>query len=97
LFVNVYFHQMKSLADSLTSIGQPLWDEEFLSYLLAGLDKDYDALYQVVNSRTTCIPIRDLFSQLLATEIYPNMCPLYIYDMERPADWAVQSTQINLP
>jgi hypothetical protein len=24
LFVNVYFHQMKSLADSLTSIGQPL-------------------------------------------------------------------------
>jgi histone deacetylase 1/2 len=59
---------MKALADSLTIIGQPLRDEEFVSYLLAGLDKDYDALYQVVNSRTTCIPIRDLFSQLMATE-----------------------------
>jgi histone deacetylase 1/2 len=66
--VNVYFHQMKALSDSLTSIGEPLRDAEFVSYVLAGLDEEYDALYQVVTNRPTPIPIRDLFSQLQATE-----------------------------
>nr|XP_051211614.1 uncharacterized protein LOC127329110 [Lolium perenne] len=66
--VNTYFHQMKALSDSLTSIGEPLRDAEFVSYILAGLDEEYDALYQVVTNRTTPIQIRDLFSQLQATE-----------------------------
>ncbi|KAK1613214.1 hypothetical protein QYE76_036887 [Lolium multiflorum] len=66
--VNAYFHQMKALSDSLTSIGEPLRDAEFVSYVLAGLDEEYDALYQVVANRTTPILIRDLFSQLQATE-----------------------------
>jgi hypothetical protein len=62
--INVYFHRMKALADSLASIGEPLRDAEFISYLLAGLDKDYDALYQVVNARQGAMPIRDLYSLL---------------------------------
>jgi hypothetical protein len=66
--VNSYFHHMKALSDSLTSIGEPLRDAEFVSYILAGLDEEYDSLYQVVTNRTTPIPIRDLFSQLQATE-----------------------------
>ncbi|KAK1645860.1 hypothetical protein QYE76_063665 [Lolium multiflorum] len=66
--INAYFHQMKALSDSLTSIGEPLRDVEFVSYILAGLDEDYDALYEVVTNRTTPIPIRDLFSQLQSTE-----------------------------
>jgi hypothetical protein len=66
--INVYFHQMKALSDSLTSMGQPLRDAEFTSYVLAGLDEEYDALYEVVTNRTTPIPIRDLFSQLQSTE-----------------------------
>ncbi|KAK1612276.1 hypothetical protein QYE76_035949 [Lolium multiflorum] len=66
--INAYFHQMKALSDSLTSIGEPLRDAEFVSYILAGLDEEYDALYEVVTNRTTPIPIRDLFSQLQSTE-----------------------------
>jgi hypothetical protein len=66
--INAYFHQMKALSDSLTSIGEPLRDAEFLSYILAGLDEEYDALYEVVTNRTTPIPIRDLFSKLQSTE-----------------------------
>jgi hypothetical protein len=68
--ITVYFNQMKSLVDSLMSTEQPLHDEKFMSYHLFGLDNDYDAdaLYQVVNSRTTAMPIRDLFAQLVATE-----------------------------
>ena len=41
--INVYFHQMKALSDSLTSIGMPLRDDEFISVVLVGLDDDYDA------------------------------------------------------
>jgi hypothetical protein len=48
--VNAYFHQMKVLSDSFTSIGEPLRDAEFVSYILAGLDEEYDALYQVVTN-----------------------------------------------
>jgi histone deacetylase 1/2 len=66
--VNVYFHKMKGLADELTSIGQPLRDDELISYILAGLPKEFDALYEVVNNRTTPMQIRDLYSQLQATE-----------------------------
>ncbi|KAK1664783.1 hypothetical protein QYE76_052942 [Lolium multiflorum] len=66
--INVYFHQMKALSDSLTSIGMPLRDDEFISSILAGLGEEYDALFEVVNARTTPMQIRDLFSQLQATE-----------------------------
>ncbi|KAK1617261.1 hypothetical protein QYE76_022778 [Lolium multiflorum] len=66
--MNVYFHKMKALADELTSIGQPLRDSEIISYILAGLGKEYDALYEVVNARTEPMPLRDLYAQLCATE-----------------------------
>jgi hypothetical protein len=65
--INAYFHQMNALSGSLTSIGESLRDAEFVSYVLIGLDEDYDALYEVVTNRTTPIPIRDLFSQLQST------------------------------
>jgi hypothetical protein len=66
--INVYFHKMKALADELTSIGQPLRDDELISYILAGLPKEFDVLYEVVNNRTTPMQVRDLYSQLQATE-----------------------------
>jgi hypothetical protein len=66
--ITVYFHKMKALSDSLTSIGMPLRDEEFISYILAGLGEEYDALYEVVIAHTIPMPIRDLFSQLQSTE-----------------------------
>jgi hypothetical protein len=66
--VTVYFTKMKALADELMSIGQPLQDSELISYILAGLPQEYDALYEVVNLRTTPMPIRDLYAQLQATD-----------------------------
>jgi hypothetical protein len=35
----------------------PLRDKEFISYILAGLDDDYDALFDVVTACTTPMPI----------------------------------------
>jgi hypothetical protein len=54
----------------LASIGQPLCPKEFNSYLLAGLDKDYDAFADRVSARPIhdLMPMRDVFSQLLNTE-----------------------------
>jgi hypothetical protein len=66
--INTYFHRMKALSDSLTTIGEPLRDAEFVSYILVGLNEEYDALYEVVTNRTTPIPVRDLFSQLQSIE-----------------------------
>jgi hypothetical protein len=60
--VNVYFHKMKALADELTSMGQPLRDDELISYILAGLPKEFDALYEVVNNCTTPMQVQDLYS-----------------------------------
>jgi hypothetical protein len=66
--ITVYFHQTKALSESLTSIGMPLCDEEFISYIHAGLGDDYDPLFEVVTACTTPMPIRDLFVQLQSTE-----------------------------
>lgn len=68
LTATAYFNKVKSLSDTLTSIGQPLSDEDFISYFLGGLDSDYDAFIEVVSARVTPIPVRDLFAQFLSTE-----------------------------
>ncbi|XP_071674374.1 uncharacterized protein [Lolium perenne] len=63
-----YFNKVKTLSDTLTSIGQPLRDEEFTEYVLHGLDSDYDNLVEHVNGRDTPIQQRDLYSRLIYTE-----------------------------
>ena len=35
---------MKGYGDEMSSAGKPLDDEDMVSYLIAGLDKKYDAL-----------------------------------------------------
>ena len=64
----VFFNKIKSLSDTLTSIGQPLRPEEFQGFILDGLDEEYDALVEMVLGRDHLMPVRDLFARLLATE-----------------------------
>ena len=52
----------------LTSIGQPLRSEEFTSYLLNGLDEEYDSLVEMVLGRDTPMSPRNLYARLLSTE-----------------------------
>ena len=54
--VTVFYNKIKKLADTVASIGEPLRDTEFTSYILAGLDSDYDSLAEVINERK--VPIR---------------------------------------
>ncbi|XP_073355299.1 uncharacterized protein [Aegilops tauschii subsp. strangulata] len=68
LSVTTFFNKVKSLADTLSSIGKSLRDEEFTSFILNGLDEDYDSLVENVNGRDTPMPPRDLYARLLNTE-----------------------------
>jgi hypothetical protein len=63
-----YFNMMKALADTLAIIGQPLKDEEFIAYMLAGLDEPYDSLVTSVTTTDDAIPLSELFAYLLSQE-----------------------------
>jgi hypothetical protein len=63
-----YFNMMKALADTLAIIGQPLKDEEFITYMLAGLDEPYDSLVTSVTTIDDAIPLSELFAYLLSQE-----------------------------
>ena len=63
-----YFRNMKHLADTLAAIGQPLREEETVSYILAGLGPDYDALVISLTTRNDDITLDEVYSHLLAFE-----------------------------
>jgi hypothetical protein len=64
---DAFFNKVKSLADVLSSIGQPLRPAEFNAFHLAGLDRDYDSLADRISARSMLdpMPIRDIYAQLL--------------------------------
>nr|XP_051222843.1 uncharacterized protein LOC127341105 [Lolium perenne] len=66
--ITVYFDEVQNLADTLSSIGQPLTTAQFTAYVLKGLDADYDNLVENINGRDTPIAPQDLYARLLSTE-----------------------------
>lgn len=65
-----YFAKTKALADTLASTSHPLRDEEFISYLLAGLDVDYNPLVTSITTRTDALTISDVYAHLLNFEMH---------------------------
>jgi hypothetical protein len=49
---------MSQLADDLTTSGTLLRDDEFIAYLLAGLDEDYNSVFTFVVTRAGLLAIR---------------------------------------
>jgi uncharacterized membrane protein YgcG len=64
-----YMSKMKSLADDMASAGKKLDDEELCSYILAGLDFEYNSLVSSIAARVEPITIGELYSQMLALEM----------------------------
>jgi hypothetical protein len=56
---------MKSLADDMSLAGKKLDDEELCSYILAGLDAEYNSLVSSIAARIEPITISDPYSQIL--------------------------------
>ncbi|KAJ0984996.1 hypothetical protein J5N97_003352 [Dioscorea zingiberensis] len=69
LSISDYFRKVKNLTDTLSAIGNPLQEEEIVSYLLAGLGSEYDPLVTSVTTRIDPITMGDLYAHLLSFEL----------------------------
>ena len=63
-----YFTKMKSLADDMASAGKTLEDEEIASYILSGLDLEYNPVVSAITAQLEPISLGELFTQLSAFE-----------------------------
>lgn len=61
-----YIAKMKNLADELAAAGRPVSDPEMVDYVLAGLDRDYDAVVAAIGVIKSTILVDDLFAQIAA-------------------------------
>ncbi|KAF5480595.1 hypothetical protein F2P56_001331 [Juglans regia] len=66
--VSDYFQKVKHLYDTMSAAGSPLTPVEFLSYLLAGLNSEYDAFVTSVTARLEPFSTEELYSLLLTYE-----------------------------
>jgi hypothetical protein len=73
LSVSNYYAKMSAYADELAASGTPLRDDEFVAYLLAGLDEEYNHVFTAVVAQVDPIKPRELFSQLLNFENHTNL------------------------
>ena len=53
---------MKTLADEMASAGRKLEDEELVSYILTGLDLDFDPVVLAVTARVEPISVAELYT-----------------------------------
>jgi hypothetical protein len=58
---------MKGFADEMAAAGKPLEDDDFISYVLTGLDQDYNSFVENVTGKTEVL-LGAPYSQLLAAE-----------------------------
>jgi hypothetical protein len=56
-----YYDKMCHYADELAASGTALRDDELVSYLLAGLDEDYNSVFTAVVARADPITPSDLY------------------------------------
>jgi hypothetical protein len=61
-----YYTNMSAFADDLATSSTPLCDDEFVAYLLAGLDEEYNPVFTSIVARVDPISPSELYSQLLS-------------------------------
>jgi hypothetical protein len=62
LSVSNYYAKMSQLADDLAASRTPLRDDEFVAYLLAGLDEDYNSVFTSVVTRADPLTPSELYA-----------------------------------
>jgi hypothetical protein len=73
LSVSDYYAKMFQLADDLAASGTLLRDDEFVAYLLAGLDEDYNSVFTSVVTRADHLAPSELYAQLLSFEHHTSL------------------------
>lgn len=66
---DAYFHQMKTLVDTLAAIGQPLCEEEVISYILDDL-RPIMILVTSIITRSDYITIDDMYAHLQSYKLH---------------------------
>lgn len=68
--ISEYVVKMTSLADKMAAAGKLLDDEEFVAYIINGVDSDFDAAVEglMATARIAPISISHVYSQLLSYE-----------------------------
>jgi hypothetical protein len=65
-----FYSKMKSYVDEMAASGQTLGDEEFVAYVLTGLDEEiYNSFVSSIVTRVEPISPAELYSQMLAFEL----------------------------
>ncbi|KAK1579999.1 hypothetical protein QYE76_018992 [Lolium multiflorum] len=62
--VTVYFTETKSYTEELARAGKTLAEEKLISYILAGLDKNYNPLVSALDARMEEVTLNELFAQM---------------------------------
>jgi hypothetical protein len=63
-----YISKTRTLADEMAITGKKIDDEELISYILAGLDYEYNSVISALVTRSDAISIGEVYSQLLSYE-----------------------------
>jgi hypothetical protein len=59
-----YFAKMAGFADELAAAGKPLAKDEVVSYILAGLEGDYNSLVASIDAQKEQITLDDLYARM---------------------------------
>jgi hypothetical protein len=65
-----FYHKFTSLANTLAAIDQPLKDFDLISFFLAGLGSDYDALVTAIQQRHGDVTLDELYGDFLSHELH---------------------------
>ncbi|WVZ71271.1 hypothetical protein U9M48_019877 [Paspalum notatum var. saurae] len=68
-----YFSKMRAIQDELAAIGKVIENDEMVSYILAGLDFDYNPVVSSVLGRPEYVSLSSLYSELLAYDLRIEM------------------------
>jgi hypothetical protein len=63
-----YFSNMVQLGDEMAAARKVLDQDEMVSYLLAGLDMEYNSLVSAMAARVEPVMLEDVYSQLMTFE-----------------------------
>jgi hypothetical protein len=69
-FIAEYVGKARTLADEMTLTGKKIDDEELISYILTGLDYEYNPVVSSLVAQPDVITIREVYSQFFAYEQY---------------------------
>jgi hypothetical protein len=71
--VTDYYSKMTQYADDLAASGSPLHNDELVTYLLVGLNEEYNLVLTAVVARADPISPSDLYAQLLGFEQHTHL------------------------